>query len=350
MKSRVVLFAATLVTALSLVHLGGATRALAHGPDPRLSGTLWARDQVLGYTWRAGQVPPDWMAAAIDLAAGDVSESRVSRAATFARVAGASSLVAYGEPTGCSTAGLACFDRSGAPKSFRMWFRAHGYRFDWGTLRWCQAPNALSDGCFDAETIALDELGHVEILDHHANLADGSDYDDAVVQALSHARPAVGWDSHALGRCDVARLQLEYERPSAWGLVSTCLHASTATTLTSDVTSLVQGEAIRFTATLKIGSSGSGAMAGDPLSGRAVTIQRRTPGSTSWSSAGTMTQASVDGIYVASVSASVTYEWRAVFATPTNEGLSGSASGTVKVTVVGCTLASLRRQPTCITS
>jgi hypothetical protein len=46
-----------------------------------------------------------------------------------------------------------------------------------------------TNGCYDAETIALDEFGHVEVLNHHVNFADESDYTHAVVQTYSRTRP-----------------------------------------------------------------------------------------------------------------------------------------------------------------
>ncbi len=317
--------------------------AAAHGPDPRLSGALWSQDQAVGYAWRTGQVPPDWMAAAIDAAASDVGGSRRARAATFFRTSSAGSLVAYGEPTGCSSAGIACFDRSGAPSTFRMWFRANGYRFDWGTLRWCQAPSSLSDGCFDAETIALDELGHVEILDHHVNYADASDYTDAVVQGGSHARPQAGWNQHTLGRCDVARLQLEYDRITLADLISTCVAVPTATSLSADYTSVGSGSPVRFTASLRTSTDAVTyrALAGDPLAGRAVHLQRRLPGAVAWSTVATMTPSSGSpGTYVTTLTLTTSYEWRASFVA-SNEGALSSTSGALTVWVYACAGRSL---------
>jgi hypothetical protein len=301
---------------------------------------LWAQDQVVAYTWRSGQVPPAWLASAIDAAAVDVGLSRRSRAATFVRTAGAASLIAYGEPTGCSPAGLACFDRSGAPTSFKMWFRAHGYRFDWGTLRWCQALTTISNGCYDVENITLDEFGHVDILGHHVNLPDNSDYLDAVVQTYARARADPGWAAHVFARCDVARLQLEYDRRNATDLFSTCLAIPTVTGLAADLTSVVQGDSVRFTATLRTSSgSANRALAGDPVSGRAIVLQKRASSSAPWVTVGTMAPASAtDGTYTAWVGASLTYEWRAAFAQPTDEGLLGSSSGVVTVTVIACRL------------
>lgn len=310
----------------------------AHEPDPLLGGQRWAQDQVVPYSWRSGQVPPPWMASAIDAGAADASITRSSRAATFARIAGtASSLIAYGEPTGCSPAGIACFNRAGAPTSFKMWFRAHGYVFDWGTLRWCQGLATIANGCFDVENTALDEFGHVEILDHHVNRADGSDYLDAVVQTASRARPGAGWDAHSFGRCDVARLQLEYERPTAADLFSTCLVVATSTTFAATSTAISAGQSVRFTATLRAANTlANRALANDPISRRPVLLQRRIVGATSWTTIATMTPSTTTaGTYATTVSPTATYEWRASFTTPTNEGLTGSSSSVIKVTVSG---------------
>ena len=102
----------------------------------------------------------------------------------------------------CGVNGLACFTRS-APNGFTMWFREQGHVYDWGTLRWCQSYTTAPNGCYDAETIALDEFGHVEGLDHHVNYADDHDYEDAVVQTFSRTKPAAGWNTHAFGPCDI---------------------------------------------------------------------------------------------------------------------------------------------------
>lgn len=311
----------------------------AHEPDPLLGGKLWAQDQVVSYAWKTGQVPPAWAASAIDAAAADAGRSWASRAAQFVRAASAASTIAYGQPTGCSAAGIACFDRTGAPSSFKMWFRAHDYAFDWGKLRWCQGLEAIASGCFDVENIALDEFGHVEILHHHANYANGSDYLDAVVQTGSRAYPTAGWNVHAFGRCDVARLQLEYERVGAAALFSTCLSVTTTTTLGASATSIAIGGTVRFSAGLRVSSlAANRALASDPISGRSVLLQRRAVGASSWTTIATMTASSTTaGTYSTTISPTSTYEWRATFATPTTEGLVGSSSAVVKVTVSGCT-------------
>lgn len=308
----------------------------AHAPDPIVGGKLWAQDQDVGYAWRSGQVPDPWLATAINAAAGVSNATRSSRAARFTYRAGSASLIAYGEPTGCSAAGIACFDRSGAPTSFRMWFRRHGTWFDWGQLRWCEAPGGSADGCFEAQTIALDELGHVEILGHHANYADDRDYLDAVVQTLSRAKPRVGWSSRSYGRCDVARLQLEYDMASWSAPYSTCLDLAAAATLVASRTSITLGDAVTFTATLKVATSSSyRKLSGNPVSGRTIQLQRRPAGSTTWTTIVTMTGGSSAGTYAASVTPSSTADWRVV-AVPSGEGLRSATSATIRVTVSSC--------------
>ncbi|MBI3751208.1 MAG: hypothetical protein HY263_06075 [Chloroflexi bacterium] len=314
--------------------------AFAHGPDPLFGTRTWYQNQVVGYTWASGYVPPSWMIPAIDAGATDVGESRASRAATFARQSGAPSPVAYSATMPCPSYAIACVDRTGVPVSFAgLWFRPHGWTFDWGTLRWCQAQSTFTDGCYDVENVMLDELGHIEILGHHVNYSDGSDFTDAVVQASAHSRPKAGWNQHVFGDCDVARLELEYERQTASDPVSDCLNLATALSLSISPTSVYVGATVAFSSTLKItlDTTTNRAMAGDPLSRRSVLLQRRPLGSTTWTTVTTMyPSAATDGLYTVLWSPTATYDWRALFPTPANEGLVGSTSAITRVTVSGC--------------
>ena len=55
--------------------------------------------------------------------------------------------------------GLACADGSNAPDSFRVGFREHGHRFDWGILSWCQMLPAPPSRPFDEHaSTSLHEL------------------------------------------------------------------------------------------------------------------------------------------------------------------------------------------------
>lgn len=328
------------ILAAACLSLATASAAVAHGPDPLIpgSGTLWPRDTVATYQWQIGSVPPAAMATAIDLGAGDVGESRKSRAAQFFRMPNSPATIAYGGWNPCSSFGIACADRTGMTNNvFGVWFRPHGWAFDWGKLRWCQIDS--SNGCYDAERVALDELGHIEVLGHHVNYADESDYTDAIVQFAGRAKPRTGWDFHAFGRCDVARLQLEYERLNPGDPVSTCLSLSSSLSLAVSPTSIYAGDTTHFTATLKISvSSAARAMSGDPVSDRTISLQRRAVGSTTWTTVATMAaNAFVEGSYSASWSPTVTYDWRASFTAPSTEGLSDATSPITRVTVSGCT-------------
>jgi hypothetical protein len=311
----------------------------AHGPDPLFGTGTWNANQVVPYRWASGYVPPSWMAPALDAGAGDVGESRASRAATFVRSSTAPSSIAYGWLP-CASYSIACVDRTGVPKSFAgMWIRAEGWVYDWGTLHWCQASASPPDGCFDAENIMLDELGHIEILGHHVNYPDNSDYTDAVVQVYSRQKPATGWNRHAFGVCDVARLQLEYALLAASTPVSSCLSLATTLALTASPTSAYGGQSVAFTAVLRVASDATNnrALSGDPLSRRSVLLQHRAPGTSAWTTVATMTSSTTtDGSYTASWPVSATEEWRALFPSPSSEGLDGSSSAAVTVTVSGC--------------
>ncbi|HUQ43920.1 MAG TPA: hypothetical protein VM451_05850, partial [Candidatus Limnocylindria bacterium] len=230
---RLVLAAA--VSSLASAMLAGPS--IAHSPDPLLGSTAWDTDQIVGYQWWPGAVPPSWAAAEIDAGAEDVGQSRASHAAFFKRVSSADSRIAYGGNVPCSSYGIACMNRTGVPESFAgMWFRPHGWSFDWGTLKWCQALVSPVNGCYDVENVALDEFGHIEMLGHHVNFDDDSDFLDSVVQFAARSRPRDGWNEHVFGRCDVARLQLEYALDKATTPVSSCLNLVAAATISAGTT------------------------------------------------------------------------------------------------------------------
>ncbi len=328
-----------LVVSLTLAALlastaGGAT--VAHSPDPALVGGPWTQDQRLPYHWKAGQVPPVWMQHEIRAAAQDSNESRASKAAIFALDAGPSH-ISYGEPSGCGPNGIACFRRDVANDWFTMSFRRQGYVFDWGTLKWCQAYETWPDGCYDVENIALDEFGHVEVLGHHVNYADASDYLDAVVQAVSRTKPRSGWNTHRYGRCDRATLQRKYDVPSSWTLVSTCLDLQTVLGLRASDDRVPYGTSVTLTATLRVATDdGYERLSANLLSGRDVVLQRRRAGTTSWISLGAMSSGSSPGTYTYTANLTSTADWRAVFSSPDNEGLRGDLSGVTTVYVGPC--------------
>lgn len=332
-RRRVVMLAA-------LVAIGGASilpaGSLAHGPDPSLGGELWAQNQVLTFRWRAGAEPPASIKTAIRDAADDSNATRNAKAATFIYGASGQSLVGYGPGATCGVNGIACFTRSAPNGGFTMWLREQGRVFDWGTLKWCQQYSSPPSGCYDAETIALDEFGHIQILAHHANFADDRDYLDAVVQTFSRTKPKEGWDMHVLGRCDVATLQLRYDVPNTLSKISTCLSLVTTLTLSASPTSIAYGGTSKLTAVLKVAANDAyGRLGGNPLTSRTVKLQRRPTGTSTWTTFATMAAGS-SGTYTTSVTLQSRTDFRAVFSTPSGEGLVGDTSPTVTVTVGSC--------------
>jgi hypothetical protein len=218
-----------------------------------------------------------------------------------------------------------------------MWLREQGHVFDWGTLKWCQAYASPPTGCYDAENIALDEFGHVEILNHHVNFADDHDYLDAVVQTFSHARPQVGWSAHAFARCDVATLQRKYDLPLMTTNYSTCLDLATSAGIAASSTLIAYNSSVTLTATLGVVDLAEyERLGGNPVSGRAVILQRRPLGG-AWVSVVTMPAGATAGTYTyTATTQKATADWRAVFSKPAGEGLRGAVSATVRVTVAPC--------------
>jgi hypothetical protein len=313
-----------------------APAAVGHGPDPAIAWPLFNPDQALTFDWLAGEVPPPAMRTAIVAAADDANLSRASRAPTLTLRTGAPSSVEYGANVFCGTNGLACADGWDAPDSFRVAFRLHGHSFEWGTLRWCQLLTTIANGCFDVENIALDEFGHVLGLGHHVNYSNGSDYLDAVVQTVSRARPAAGWNASVFARCDVAKLQLRYDMVNSARKFSTCLDLPIATSLSTTDSSISVGQTVLMRASVKvIDSSAYERLSGNWVSERYVVLQRRTPGATTWVNVGQMPAALASGTYQLSISPTATYEWRAFFAKPSDEGARASSSKPFKITVSG---------------
>jgi hypothetical protein len=331
LTASLLLFAATLLS---------VAPAAAHSPDPVLSSALWAQNQNVHFRWRAGEVPPAAMQTAINAAAADAGATRRSKAATFTPDPTGASWINYGLNVGCGVNGLACFSRVNAPNSFTMSFREQGHRFDWGVLRWCQLTLNAPDGCYDAENIALDEFGHVEILNHHVNFADEHDYLDAVVQTYSHTKPNVGWSAHAFARCDVASLQRKYDVPAWTTKYSTCLDLATTLSIAANTTFVGYNGSVSFTARLIVTDLDEyERLGGNPVSGRSVTIQRRYPGG-AWTSVATMAAGSVAGTYTYTATGlTTTADWRAVFGKPSGEGLRGAISAVVTVSVSSCSTA-----------
>jgi hypothetical protein len=321
------------ILTLWLIFSLGAAPALAAVPTPA-SGTTWDPNQQVQFRWKDGAVPPGWMKTAINAAASDSNRSRRAKAAVLSYKDGATSWVGYtGDMPSTYAIGYAVRN---PPKSFTVRLRPQGYKLDWGTLRWCQFYSDPANGCYDAEHVALHEFGHVQTLGHVDEAK--VEWLDTVMHEAPHSKAKVGWDMHAFGRCDVARLQIRYEALTTSTPYSTCLSLPTSLAMGASSTSPSYGASVTFTATLRIASDAQYAkLAGDHLAARAVNLQRRPIGGT-WSNYAQMTPYSDGtGRYSLSVKISATYEWRARFSKPSNEGLQAASSPAVTVRVGGCT-------------
>ena len=67
-----------------------------------------------------------------------------------------------------------------------------------------------------------------------------------------------------------------------------------------------------------------------------MTLQRRAPGASTWTTVGSMGAGSSAGTYVLTQRPSATTDYRAVFKTPSDEGINGDSSPVVRVSVAAC--------------
>ena len=322
------------VQSFLLIALLGAQVTLATSVTPVKYGK-WRQDQAVPFMWKADARPPAWMRPAVVEATDDSNTSRGSRAGIFNYADSATSWIGYTDNV-CTDTAIGCAWNN-APTSFTLRLRPQGWAFDWGVLRWCQFYDSFPDGCFDAEMITLHELGHVQSLGHIDDAADPGDWVDSVMHGVSRAKPKNYWNAHRFGRCDVAALQTAYQPLTSATDISTCLSLRTASTLSASAASVAYRGYVKLTANLATADDVTySKLRGLPLSQRVVVLQRRLPGG-SWYDYAQLSPTSADGQYATTVSITATYDWRATFASPSDEGLVGSNSAAVRVTVGDCT-------------
>jgi hypothetical protein len=154
------------------------------------------------------------------------------------------------------------------------------------------------------------------------------------MHAITPARPNPGSSRHAYGRCDVATLQELYDVPSKLTRISTCHDLATSLTLSADSASVPRGQSVRLTAVLRIADrTGYGRLAHNALADRSVKLKFRRAGSDdAWS---TTWMGSVPDTprYVSSITPPATWEFKATFPAPDNEGLRSSSSDILTVRV-----------------
>ena len=328
----------------ALVAALNATPAAAALPTPA-SGVTWDRNQRVEYRWKEGSEPPAWARSAMSAAAADSNSSRKSKAAIFSYDSNGRAWLAYTDdlPTNWAIG----YTVRSIPDSFTIRMRPHGTQLDWGTLRWCEFYDGEPpNGCYDLEMVTLHEFGHAQTLGH-VDEAQIDTYTDSLMHATGlRSKPKAGWNQHVFGRCDVARLQIRYEPLTTSTPISTCLDLATDLSLSPTTSGIAYGTSVTLTAKLKIDASTSyPILAGEPLTGRSVVLQRRALGSTAWATIGEMSAVTDNtGRYVKTMTLTTTYDWRAVFSAPGNEGLDGATSSISRLSVTyGCTPTGIGR-------
>ena len=299
----------------------------------------WFPWTVLSFRFHSTDTSPSWMRAAVLDAADDATDTSKSLSPIFTPVdSGAQGVIRYTAsfPSSCLNA-IACASHDVDQWTLRM--RPQGYDFRWGELHWCQ--KTLSDGCFDAERVALHEFGHIVGLDHPEAAGFQLAPSVTVMHQVTASRPHASWDRHSFAPCDVASLQEQFGTPTTSTLISTCNDVDTRLTLSGSASTIAASGKLVLTATLRVRSDGSyGQVSGTRLNGRSVQLRRRVAGSggswtTSW-----MKATDTSGVYTLTLYPRTTYEYQAAFSAPDNEGLNSDTSDllTVRVTSIGgCT-------------
>ena len=331
MNRRGIRLSASTLAAFLLVTQATAPVALSAAPTPA-SGSTWGQNQRVEFRWKEGVEPPTWARPSIKAAAGDSNSSRKAKAAVFLYDPSGPATIAYTDdmPTNYAIG----YAVRNIPHSFSIKIRPHGTQLDWGTLRWCQFYDEPPNGCYDLEMVTLHEFGHAQTLGH-AIESETDQWTDSIMHASAHSKARVGWNQSVFGRCDVARLQIRYEPLTTSTAISTCLSLATQLTLTPSSSSATYGSTVTFTSRLSVAADEVWPnLAGQSLSSRAVVLQRRAPMGSLWSTVATMNPATDDaGKYVKTITLTKTYDWRAVFNTPADEGLKGTSSTSDRIVV-----------------
>ena len=308
--------------------------AAAHGPDPTLSGGPFGQNQVLRFRWRAGAEPTAAIKTAIRAAAADANASRASKAATFAYDAGglepdrlrrrARRAGSTGWPASPATPRTGSRSGCASRATSTTGARSSGAR---PTARHRTA--ATTPRRSRSTSSATSRVSTIT-----STTSSDSDYEDAVVQTFSRTKPSTGWNRHAFGRCDVATLQRTYDMLDVDVQVLDLPRPDHGPDPERVARRGSRSAARRrLTATLKVADLDPyGRLGGNPIGGRTVTLQRRAPGATTWTTVGTMPAGSTSGTYVLAQRPSVDTEFRAVYAA-SGEGLNGDTSSTIRVYV-----------------
>ncbi|HYI22328.1 MAG TPA: hypothetical protein VEX62_06790 [Candidatus Limnocylindrales bacterium] len=300
-------------------------------PPTPASGPVWDTGQ-LRYRWLSGSEPPTWMRSAIHAAAQDATVSTLADTPSFSYDGGGAGWIAYtGDIPTDYAVGYAVRN---VPSSFGIRLRPQGYPLDWGTLRWCQFYDSPPSGCFDAELITLHEIGHVLTLGH-IDESTVTDWNDTIMHAAPKTKAKTGWNAHEFGRCDAARLQLRYGAASPSERISSCLDLGTDLGLSASPGTFIDyGSNLTLSASLRIDAdSPADILAGDPLSGRSVWLQRRPVGGSAWTDLVQMSSSAEAGRYFRTLNVTSPFEYRARFSASSSEGLDDATSSVIRISI-----------------
>lgn len=301
-------------------------------PVPSFAARGWARDKTLAYRWGAGDAPPAWARGALKSGADDAVRTSDARSPGFVYRSSASNSIRYtgSLPSFCGAA-IACAGRNKPADWWGVWIKPHGSDYGWGTLRWCQ--KSQSTGCFDIRRVLLHELGHIAGLNHPESGGFKLGAHESVMHAITPAKSKPGGTRHAFGRCDVATLQELYDVPTNKMPISTCNDVVSKLALSTNRDSVDAGQSVTLRAKLRIADrSAYGQLADNPLNKRSVKLKfRRTGSNDDWTTAWMRFEQS--GRYDLQITPSETWEFKATFPAPGNEGLRFSRSELVEVRV-----------------
>jgi hypothetical protein len=200
-------------------------------------------------------------------------------------------------------------------------------------LRWCQKTSSRQ-GCFDIRRVLLHELGHIVGLTHPSSAGFTLGATETVMHAITPVRPRTGASRHSFGRCDVATLQELYDTPDNRTSISSCNDVATTLTLSASRSAVDRGDSVKLKAQLRVdGRAAYGKLAGNYLNARSVKLKYRRAGSdepwrTAW-----MKPTYAYGRYELTIAPAATWEFKAVFPAPSDEGLRYSRSASLKVKV-----------------
>ena len=314
-----------LAIAIAVGHpIAASTRA--HSPDPSLGRGTFPQDGTLEYDWRTGAVPPAPIRVAVNAAAADIEATRASRAALFAYDAGR--------------------DEPDRLRDRHLWRERAG-------VLHAGRPRRVHDVVPRARPGL--RLGHAQVVpDVHErrrtaattprrsrSMSSVTSRDSATTstspmiattpmpscrrsRGRSHVRATTctSWVS-ATSR----RLQVRYDTEHASFPYSTCLDLPTKLSLSGNDTTLPYGGTETFTAFLEIVTDADyGRLSGNPVSRRTIKLQRRPPGGTP----GPRSRRCRTPRRRAPTSRALrlygSAEFRAVFSTPTDEGLRATSA------------------------